>query len=185
MKVVIVSKNPSKRSAVETGFKNAFPDQEIEYVCVSAPSEVSDQPKSDSETLLGARNRVFNAQKLSPDADYWVAIEGGLDEPQPGRWCVFAWVVISAASSRDKYSSSRTASFPLPTELSEPATRPGGELGPACDEFFRRKDVKKGQGAIGLLTNGAIPRDKNNSFAVHMALIPFINPGLHFVLVPF
>ena len=185
MKVVIASKNAAKKHAVETGFKNAFPDQEIEYICVGAPSEVSDQPKSDSETLLGARNRVFNAQKMCSEADYWVAIEGGIEETLPGRWCGIAWVVVSAASSKDKYSSSRTASFPLPTELSDRATKSGGELGPACDELFKRKDTKQDQGSIGLLTDGVIPRDKLYDPAVHMALIPFINPGLHFVLVPF
>lgn len=185
MKVVIASKNPVKKLAVETVFKDAFPGQEIEYECVSAPSEVSDQPKSDEETLRGARNRVFNAQKLSPVADYWVSIEGGIEEAQPGRWYGIAWVAVSAASSKDKYSASRSASFPLPTELSGRASESGSELGSACDEFFKRKDTKQDMGSVGLLTGGAIPRGKLCSIAVHMALIPFINPGLHFVLVPF
>ena len=68
-KVVITSKNPIKIQAVKDAFTKMFSNEVFEYESVSAQSGVADQPMSDQETLLGATNRVINAEKLI-EADF-------------------------------------------------------------------------------------------------------------------
>ena len=46
----------------------------------NVPSGVSDQPRSEQETLEGARNRARSAARGYPHADYWVGIEGGIED---------------------------------------------------------------------------------------------------------
>lgn len=50
----------------------------IRFHGVSAQSGVSDQPFSNGETLLGALNRARSASSLSPSADLWIGVEGGV-----------------------------------------------------------------------------------------------------------
>ncbi|WP_337236846.1 DUF84 family protein, partial [Salmonella enterica] len=57
-KIIIASQNPAKVNAVRSAFSTVFPDQEWEFIGVSVPSEVADQPMSDEETKQGALNRV-------------------------------------------------------------------------------------------------------------------------------
>ena len=59
-KVIITSKNPVKINAVKEGFKKMFPKEEFVVEGVSIPSGVADQPMSNEETMLGAKNRVNN-----------------------------------------------------------------------------------------------------------------------------
>ncbi|WP_250845087.1 DUF84 family protein, partial [Escherichia coli] len=44
-----------------------------------------EQPFGSEETRAGARNREANARRLLPEADFWVAIEAGIDgDSTPG-----------------------------------------------------------------------------------------------------
>lgn len=65
-KIIIASQNPAKVNAVRSAFSTVFPDQEWEFIGVSVPSEVADQPMSDEETKQGALNRVRNAKQRHP-----------------------------------------------------------------------------------------------------------------------
>lgn len=89
--VVIATTNPGKIKAVKDAFEQMHPGLDIQYQSISVPSGVPDQPMTSEETLTGllsfstftnkkgAINRVKNAKKAIPQADYWVGIEGGLD----------------------------------------------------------------------------------------------------------
>lgn len=79
MNVIIASKNPIKISCVQDAFGRMFPNEVFEFQGIDASSDVSDQPMSENETIAGAKNRVLNAKKSHPDADYWVGIEGGIE----------------------------------------------------------------------------------------------------------
>eukprot|EP00727_Mastigamoeba_balamuthi_P014845 m51a1_g9987 inositol-phosphate phosphatase, putative (183) ;mRNA; r:30708-31256 len=177
MRVVVASKNRAKIEAVRAGFQQAFPAEAASAVFtgVGAASGVSAQPMSSAETLLGALNRVCSARASVPDADYWVALEGGLD----GDFC-FAWAAVEGAGRPGERGTARTASFPLPREVTRRVAG-GEELGPACDAVFGAlTETREGPGAIGLLTQGAITRAQLYSPAVVMALIPFTNPSFSF-----
>lgn len=172
MKVVVASKNPVKKEAVLKGFNAYFKDVYVESVSVD--SGVSEQPGTDGETLIGARNRVMEARKEINDANYWVAIEGGIQAGEKDL-LAFAWVVIYSAG---KYGEARSASFVLPEKVAH-LVAGGIELGAANDLVFSEVNSKQKDGAVGLLTHNKIDRTELYRHAVIMALIPFVNPGLY------
>ncbi len=96
--IVVASTNPVKVQAALAGFKKMFPEQDFQSEMVVASSEVSDQPATDEETFRGALNRARGAARLAPQADYWIGIEGGVQDcayPEcKGEMMAFAWVVI-------------------------------------------------------------------------------------------
>ncbi len=72
----------------------------------------------------------------------------------------------------------RTAAFALPDEIAR-LVRTGFELGEADDRVFGRVGSKREDGAVGLLTDGAIDRAALYAPAVTLALLPFFNPELY------
>ena len=174
-KIIVASTNPVKINASLTGFKQMFPDEIFGIEGVSVPSGVSDQPMSSDETYQGAVHRVNNARKEIPDADFWVGIEGGVEEVDADTE-VFAWVVVQ--SKNEVVSKSRTASFVLPKKVTE-LIHSGKELGDANDIVFHKTNSKQENGAVGILTGDAIDRTKYYSHAVILALIPFKNEELY------
>jgi inosine/xanthosine triphosphatase len=172
MKIVVASKNPVKIEAVQKGFKSYFNDIEVESILVD--SGVSEQPGTDDETLTGAINRVKAARNQIYDADYWVAIEGGIQANEKDVHA-FAWVVIYSAG---KYGEARTASFVLPKKIAH-LVAGGMELGVANDMVFNETNSKQKNGAVGLLTHNQIDRVELYRAGVVLALIPFVNQGLY------
>jgi inosine/xanthosine triphosphatase len=173
-KVIIASTNPVKVRAVLEGFKAMFPGEEYVHIGLQFDSPVSAQPMNDAETRTGAIRRAELARNTSPDADYWVGVEGGVDE-EPEGMIVYAWVVVL---SKDRRGQARSASFYVPPQIAD-LVRQGRELGEADDLFFSRTNSKQENGAIGILTDNAIDRQKLYEPAVVMALIPFKNPDLY------
>ncbi|EAY31547.1 inosine/xanthosine triphosphatase [Microscilla marina] len=173
-KVIVASKNPVKVEASQTGFKQVFPQESFCFQGIDVPSEVSDQPMNTQETYRGAYHRALNAQQHTPDADYWVGIEGGVDFLQ-NTMEVFAWIVVL---SPEQQGVAKTASFMLPPKVSE-LVKQGYELGIADDIVFQRKDSKTQSGSVGILTNGLIDRKEYYVQAVVLALIPFMHQELY------
>lgn len=174
IEIVVASLNPVKIQCVRVGFAKMFPDTPFEIRGVDVPSGVSVQPATDSETYIGARNRAEAARVLTPQADYWFGVEGGIQD-HGGEMEAFAWVV---ALSQDGTGKARTGAFYLPPQVVE-LVRQGVELGKADDIVFGRNNSKQGNGAIGLLTADVIDRAGYYEHAVIMALIPFKNPELY------
>lgn len=172
--IAIASHNPVKLAAARQGFETAFPEQEFSFIPVSTSSGVSEQPFSDAETLSGAEERARHASRLAPEADYWVGIEGGVEE-HPCGMAAFAWVVVRGPAQTGR---GRSAAFFLPEAVTA-LVRQGVELGTADDIVFGRSNSKQANGAIGLLTGDVIDRAALYVPAVIMALIPFKNPELY------
>lgn len=173
LRVVVASRNPVKLGAAAAGFERMFPGRAIEVEASDAPSGVADQPWSDAETLTGATNRATGARAERPDAEFWVGIEGGLQEVD-GAMESFAWVVVGSSTVTGR---SRTASFQLPPAIAD-LVRSGLELGTAIDQTFDRVNSKQGSGAVGMLTAGAIDRQALYVPAVILALIPHTGPDV-------
>lgn len=169
----MASKNPVKMDAVKDAL-SVFLNDEIDLLGVSVESGVFDQPMSDAETLLGAENRVKNAQNQFSNFDFYVGIEGGVEEATSGLMA-FAWVVISNGKQTGK---ARTTTFMLPPRVAE-LIHQGYELGDADDMVFSKSNSKQQNGAVGLLTNDAITRKSLYEPAVQLAFISFLNPELY------
>ncbi|MCB9809142.1 inosine/xanthosine triphosphatase [Candidatus Nomurabacteria bacterium] len=171
MKTIAVgSLNPIKIEAAKKAFEQTFPQETFEAVGHAADSEVSDQPMSSRETLLGGRNRVRNTRAAAPDADYYVGLEGGLEEIE-GKLIEVGWMVVENQSGKE--SIARTASLTLPEEIAQ-IVKNGKELGHAVDEVYKKENSKQSTGLVGILTQGRIMR---SDFYVHtlvLALAVFV-----------
>lgn len=174
IKIVVASTNPVKVQSTRDGFQRMFRGEDIRVESISIHSGVTHQPTSNAETLLGAANRARNAARLIPEADYWVGIEGGVEE-QEGDLAAFAWIVIQ---SHDQIGKSRTGTFFLPPAVAN-LVRAGVELGEANDVIFQQANSKQANGAIGLLTGDVIDRRQLYEHAIVLALVAFKNPHLY------
>lgn len=165
--VIVASLNPAKINAVESAFTTVFPQQSFQFIGVSVPSDVAEQPISNQETYQGARNRVTNAKRAQCHGDFYVGLEAGIEGA-----VTFAWMVIESDTRRGE---SRSASMMLPPAV---ATRlsPEVELGSVMDEVFGTTNIKQKGGAIGVLTQHQLTRSSVYHQALIMALIPFTNP---------
>lgn len=173
-RVIVSSNNPVKLEAVRIGFERIFPERVFEFSSVTVVSGVSNQPMTDAETLLGAKNRAEAARAARPEADFWAGLEGGA-EAYEGRISTFAWIYIIGQEGHGKC---RTATHELPDEISR-LVAGGMELGDADDLFYHRKNSKKLNGSVGLLTKDLFTRTSLYVEAVMLALIPFRNPELY------
>jgi len=173
--IVVASHNPVKIQAAVHGFQRMFPEEEFTVQNVSAPSGVSRQPQTNIETLQGALNRARGAARQLPSANYWVGIEGGVEETVTGEMIAFAWVVVC---DRQREGRGRTGTFYLPPAVAD-LIRQGKELGEADDIVFGRNNSKQENGAVGLLTGDVIDRAKLYEHAVILALVPFKNAALY------
>jgi inosine/xanthosine triphosphatase len=166
--LVVASQNPVKIEATRRGFARMFPMHAFHLHPVGVPSDVRAQPLSDAETLQGALNRIEHAARLVPQADYWVGIEGGVED-RPGSMAAFAWIVVSAPPLLGK---SRTGTFSVPEEVAA-LVRQGHELAAAVEAVYQHTQVKSTMGAVGVLTEGVIDRVQLYEHAVVLALVPF------------
>ena len=172
--IVLASTNPVKIEAVRLGFLHMFPDWELEILTVSVPSGVSDQPLSDKETLQGATNRASNARIKHPKADFWVGIEGGIEDLGDSI-AASAWVVVMSSQLLGK---ARSGAFQLPPAVTR-LVRDGMELGDADDIVFNQTNSKQKNGAVGILTENIITRTELYEHAVLLSLVPFKNEKLY------
>lgn len=171
---MVGSKNPVKINCTLSAFQKVFPNDSVLVEGVSVPSGVADQPMSDQETHQGALNRTRKAKQEHSDAQYWVGIEGGIEDGDAGMEA-FAWVTIL---SENQHGQARTATFQLPPKIQK-LVHQGIELGEADDIVFDRKNSKQSNGAVGILTNDLLDRAAYYEPAVVLALIPFLHPDLY------
>lgn len=170
MKLYVGSKNPIKIGAALNTI-NTLPNLTlIEAQGVASPSGVADQPMTESETLLGAENRVafLKAQSFTNDDDWLVAIEGGVDKFEYGP-ATFAYVVIEHKGIQ---SIGRSANLPLPSAFYQELEQ-GKELGDVMDNAFGTTNVKQKGGAIGLFTNNIATRQSVYEVCLTLALAKF------------
>lgn len=159
MNVAVGSLNQAKISAVEIALKELrFND--VTVLSVDAPSNVSDMPFSDVETMTGAKNRALSSLKHS-SADMAIGLEGGVMETELGLF-LCNWGALAHANQPIIYAGG--ARIQLPETVAD-RLREGEVLGQVMDDYCNKKDVSKQEGAIGIFTNGAIDR---SSMFVHI-----------------
>lgn len=176
--IVIGSKNPVKVNAARSAMAQLFPEAIIHAQGMDAPSGVPAQPMTDRDTRQGAINRVQYCQqhhaKHGSHADYYVAMEGGVDHFDFGP-ATFAYIAIAHAA---QLAIGRSAILPLPRQVYR-ALEAGEELGDVMDRLFNTVNIKQKGGAIGLLTHGHATRESNYTQAIILAMAPLLNPDIY------
>ena len=175
MNILVGSLNPVKIDAVKISFSTYFPDITVSGIEVF--SNVAGQPVN-SDTFLGAQNRAKALQKIDTEqnlkARFFVGIEGGIQEIF-SKW--FALGCMCIMDREGKIGFGTSPQFELPMVIVERLLN-GEELGDVIDDLTGLKNTKQKQGAIGYLTQGVLDRKNIYVQGLHMALIPFLNPGL-------
>jgi inosine/xanthosine triphosphatase len=108
----------------------------------------------------------MNARQVRPEADFWVAVEAGIDDDS-----TFSWVVIE---NQNKRGEARSATLPLPAVILE-KVRAGEALGPVMSAYTGIDKIGRKEGAIGVFTAGKLTRSSVYHQAVILALSPFHN----------
>ncbi len=184
MKVIVASTNPVKIKATQDAFAAMFPEQTFETEGQNPGIDLPAQPMSDLDTKNCAIARMQAIHQKYTDADYWVAIEGGIEVFANGlihaeQYHCIAWVVIQ--NKNNQWGEARTASFPIPHEVGR-LIQSGVEMGHANDRVFGLDNSKHGLGMTGIVTDNAVNRTSYYTHAVTLALAPFKNADIYFAL---
>ena len=151
MLVAIGTKNKAKTAAIQNIVNQYFDD--VEYIQVSAASNVSEQPFSNAETRQGAINRAVNTLEEAR-ADLNFGLEGGVQELDDFMYCT-NWGAVALKDGT--VISAAGAQFLLPEEIAL-ELRAGKELGPVMDVYTKQQDTRSGSGAVGIFTSGLVDR---------------------------
>lgn len=164
--VVCATTNPAKIQSILLAFNDIYGEDSCHIESVVVASDVPEQPFGSDETRQGARNRLSHARAIKPNADFWVAIEAGIEEGS-----TFSWVVIEHQAMRGE---ARSATLPLPEvilkNLSAEKT-----LGMVMSEYTGIEMIGRKEGAIGTFTAGKLTRSSVYYQAVILALSPLHN----------
>ncbi|MGL4835787.1 MAG: inosine/xanthosine triphosphatase [Shewanella sp.] len=178
IKIIVGSTNPVKINAATKAMAQLFPESQLHATGMEAPSGVAAQPMTDTETRLGAINRVRYCQQYHREhqqqADYYVAMEGGVDHFEFGP-ATFAYIAIG---HQQQLAIGRSAMLPLPTQVYR-ALEAGEELGHVMDRLFNTVNIKQKGGAIGLLTHGHATRESIYTQGIILAMAPLLNPQFY------
>lgn len=161
MRVAVGSGNPVKRRTVERVLAG-----EVEAVIVD--SGVSDQPRGRAETVTGARNRARAAYDAG-EFDLGVGLEGGVAEFD-GETFLVMWAAVTDGTDVEVGAG---PAIRLPDPIAA-RVEAGEELGPVLDDLLDAEGVARRRGAIGVLTDGRIDRERALADAVACALGPFV-----------
>lgn len=167
--VVVGSTNPVKVDAVRAVLRALASPAAVQGIAVA--SGVPDQPWGDAETIRGATERAHAALRVSAQAELAVGIEGGVVDEADGRMRTCAWASVVDRLGRVGVGGS--LAMPLPARVAE-LVRSGMELGAAMDVVTGERDVKRGLGAVGVLTRGVVTRRGAYEALVAYALVPFL-----------
>lgn len=171
MKVLIGTKNPGKIEGAKKAFEKYFDNVEIEGIGVE--SDVPDQPFN-LDVLQGAKNRVKNLIKYAKDnkidADYYVAIEGGITDTLG----TIIELNIAVVEDNNGYQSVGTSQgFPIPERYMDEIKETN--FGMLMDRLLNGNELSKGKGGIGVLTKDQVSRIDITENAFIMALTAHIN----------
>lgn len=147
MKAYIGSKNVAKVNAV----KQILEPLGYEVISLDAPSNVSNQPKDDLETITGA----FNRASFLPKDGLRIGLEAGVEILDGDLFLTNYGILIDENNNVYKAGGTRIV---LPDILRKGIFEDGLELSDAMEKYFGEHNIKNRNGAIGFLTCNQVER---------------------------
>ena len=173
MKILLGSKNPSKRNAVEIAL-NKLGIEGYEIIPYDVPSETNSKPIG-FEIIWGAENWNLNLKEIAIkegiEYDYLCSIEGGFSLDENGLPFVVTYCVMEDQAG--KKSTGKSLGIRL-TKVMFDFLKNGGSLNKVIGEITNTENNKQSLGIMGYLTNGLYDRETVDSESVISSLIPFI-----------
>lgn len=173
MKILLGSKNPSKKEAIEIALKK-MKIKKYDIITYDSPSGTNSKPIG-YEIIRGAENRNSSLKEYAIDNeidyDYLCSIEGGFSLDENGIPFVVTYCIIE-----DKFgnkSTGKSLGVRITKDMFE-YLKSGNSLNKAIEEITKKDNNKQSLGIVGYLTNGLYDRATVDSEAVVSSLIPFI-----------
>ena len=163
MDFIIGTTNKAKLRACEEVLKEYFPNSKITGSSIS--SDVSNQPFGDEETQNGALNRARKASAIGQNVA-GIGLEGGvrlIDD----KLYICNWGALYLPDGSEFTAGG--AQIQLPDEIAR-EVQSGKELGPVVDQYYHKQNTRNNEGAIGILTNGAISRTDLFAHILHLLI---------------
>ena len=140
---------------VKQWFKDTFDPEELKIIRVVVPSEVSEQPMSSEETEQGARSRLLAVKQQYPDAEAWVAIEGGV--VLANNSVIQTSCVAVAHRDCPEIFAVEAPKFTIPSKTAA-LVREGVELEAANTRIFGKTKQRRVGGTAGIITSQLVTR---------------------------
>ncbi len=174
--IAIGSTNEAKVLAVKESIVNSPSLSKAQVVSVSTSSDVSDQPLSLQETILGAKNRARNAFNKCDSCRYSFGIESGLMETSDVS-TGFLHVSVCCIYDGENFYTGLSTGFELPLQILELVLNKKMDLSQACLHSGISNNAKIGstEGLIGILTKGRIDRKEYSKQCISTAMLQLEN----------
>ncbi|HKL24511.1 MAG TPA: inosine/xanthosine triphosphatase [Candidatus Nanoarchaeia archaeon] len=175
LEIVVCTENKAKLQAVEDVFNQVYSN--INIIGEKFPSGVSEQPFTESQGIEGAFNRVKNARKKYPNANFYVGMEGYVDSNNYGMF-LGGMVVILDSSGKKGIGSSAKMQLPY---FIQKKIEAGKELGPLIKDLMNdtKGNLRQYDGTNGLLSKGLYNRVNEFKDATKCALTRFQSPEFY------
>lgn len=147
MKAYIGSTNIVKVNAC----KEILESYGYEVIPCNVDSKVGSQPQSDLETIIGATNRA----KALPKDGLRIGLEAGVEILDDIMYLTNFGVLIDENDNIYRAGGTR---IPLPNIIKKLIINENMELSVAMDTYFKTKDIKHQNGAIGYFTCDLVKR---------------------------
>jgi len=172
MNILLGSKNPSKKRAVELALQElGINDYNIE--CIDSKSDVPSKPIG-YEIIRGADNRnqysKTYAETNKINYDFLCAIEGGYSLDENGIPFIVTYCIFQ--DFQNKKSTGKSLGIRLSKDMFD-YIKSGNSLNKLIETITQNENNKSNSGITGYLSNGIYDRDKMDKDAVISAFIPF------------
>ena len=175
MLIAIGTTNAAKNIGFKKIASDIWPD--VEYTSIETDSNISAQPLTLDETILGAINRANYALQKVPNAIYGVGMEGGVFRNTYGMF-LGGWVVIVDRKGVTGIGSS--AFVQVPEDFAYRLDN-GEEMGIITQELSKddKNNIRHSIGTAGILTGQLYIRSQEFEDATKCALAKLLNPQFY------
>ncbi len=181
MKIIVGSKNPQKIKAVEDLASIYEFLGETSIISVEVDSQISEQPMTLDEIILGAKNRAVNSfNSIDGEQRISFGLESGL-MPVPHTKTGFMDICACAIYDGNDFYIGLSGGFEPPAEVVRLIHQEGMNMSDATRNAGLTKNEYIGHdiGVIGILTKSKINRLEYSKQAIQMALIRLENKHLY------
>ena len=91
-------------------FQKAFSQRDFDFLGHKVSAGVPDQPMNARKTYEGTGNRALYLKRDFPDGEFWIGIEGGIENIYQDMHASARMVILN----KEKQGEARTATFILP-----------------------------------------------------------------------
>jgi inosine/xanthosine triphosphatase len=169
--IFVGSTNPVKINAVRFATKDHW--SAVHIAGYEVTSQVPEQPRSDAETRRGAQNRAQAVLALSlsdiksEQLSLGIGLEGGVFTDSNGELWSTVWASVTDQSGQ--FWDANGARFKVPSQIAKLIAL-GEEMGPALSRLFGGADIKRTNGAIGIVTSNFVTRTEEYSAICKLAI---------------